>query len=110
MVVIGSRKTRGLRRTYPGSTAERLLQGAPAAVTVVPWGYAGSPEHELRPVAVAYVDTPDGHVALNQATTIAGRLGASLEVLSVIPDTRVVPSLGDSVAPGRSSGRPIGRP
>jgi len=95
LIVLGSRKTRGLRRTYPGSTAERLLQGAPVAVALVPWGYGESAGEQLRRVAVAYIDTPDGQVALQHAAEIAQRLGASLEVLSVVPDTRVVPALGD---------------
>ena len=95
LVVLGSRKTRGLRRTYPGSTAERLLQGAPVSVALVPWGYGESAGDLLSRVTVAYVDTPDGRVALQHAGQVAQRLGASLEVLSVVPDTRVVPALGD---------------
>ena len=95
LVVLGSRKTRGLRRTYPGSTAERLLQGAPVSVALVPWGYAESTGERLSRVTVAYVDTPDGQVALQHAASVAQRLGAGLEVLSVVPDTRVVPALGD---------------
>jgi nucleotide-binding universal stress UspA family protein len=95
LVVLGSRHTRGLRRTYPGSTAERLLQGSPVPVAVIPWGYA---EAEVKPfdkVTVAYVDTADGHVALDHAVRIATHLGAELEALTVVPDTRIVPSLGD---------------
>lgn len=95
LLVLGSRRTRGLRRTYPGSTAERLLQGSPAPVAMVPWGYAESADHPLGTVAVAYVDTPDGHVALGHAGRIAAHLGADLVVLSVVPDTRVQPDLGE---------------
>jgi nucleotide-binding universal stress UspA family protein len=95
LVVLGSRHTRGLRRTYPGSTAERLLDGSPVPVAVVPWGYGDSGVQALSKVAVAFVDTPDGHVALDHGARIAAHLGAELEVLSVIPDTRVVPTLGD---------------
>jgi nucleotide-binding universal stress UspA family protein len=95
VVVLGSRKSRGSRRTNPGSTAERLLQGSPAAVALVPWGYEASPDQPLARVTVAYLATPDGGVALTAATRIAERLHARLEVVSVIPDTRVVPSLGD---------------
>lgn len=95
LVVLGSRHTRGLRRTYPGNTAERLLDGSPVPVTVVPWGYSESEIQALSRVAVAFVDTPDGHVALDHGARIAAHLGAELEVLSVVPDTRVVPSLGD---------------
>jgi nucleotide-binding universal stress UspA family protein len=95
VVVLGSRKSRGSRRTNPGSTAERLLQGSPAAVALVPWGYDAAPDQGLGRVTVAYVATADGNVALTTATKIAERLHARLDVVSVVPDTRVVPSLGD---------------
>jgi nucleotide-binding universal stress UspA family protein len=95
LLVLGSRRTRGMRRTFPGSTAERLLHGAAAPVTVVPWGYADSEDRPLRRVAVAFVDTPEGRVAFQHASLIAQHLSASLTVLSVVPDTRVVPGLGE---------------
>lgn len=95
LVVLGSRRTRGLRRTYPGSTAERLLDGSPVPVAVVPWGYSDAEVPAFTKVAVAFVDTRDGQVALDHAARIAQHLDAELEVLSVVPDTRVVPSLGD---------------
>jgi len=96
MLVLGSRRTRGMRRTFPGSTADRLLHGAAAPVTVVPWGYADIEERRLARVAVAFVDTPEGRVAFDHAALIAQHLSASLTVLSVVPDTRVVPGLGES--------------
>jgi nucleotide-binding universal stress UspA family protein len=96
LLVLGSRRTRGLRRTFPGSTAERLLHGAAAPVTVVPWGYADTEPRPLATVAVAFVDTPEGRVAFDHAVLIAQHLGASLTVLSVVPDTRIVPGLGES--------------
>ncbi len=95
LVVLGSRTGRGQRRTYPGTTAERLLQGSPAPVAMVPWGYADVAQTPIARVAVAYVDTPDGAQALAHATRIAEHLTASLLVLTVVPDTRVVPSLGE---------------
>lgn len=95
LVILGSQRTRGLRRTYPGSTAERLLQGSPAPVAVVPWGYAEAPARRLARVFVAYVDTPDGRVALDHAARIAAHLSAQLTVVTVVPDTRVVPALGE---------------
>jgi nucleotide-binding universal stress UspA family protein len=95
VVVLGSRKTRGLRRTSPGSTAERLLQGSTGPVALVPWDYESTEDHDLERVAVAFVDTPDGHAALPHASSLAPRLGATLTVLTVVPDTRVVPSFGD---------------
>ncbi len=42
------------------------------------------------------MDTPDGWEALWHAVRIAGHLGGSLGVLSVVPDTRVVPGLGEA--------------
>jgi nucleotide-binding universal stress UspA family protein len=95
LLVLGSRRTRGMRRTFPGSTAERLLHGAAAPVTVVPWGYAETADRPLAKVAVAFVDTPEGRVALGHACRIATHLSASLTVLSVVPDTRVVPGLAE---------------
>jgi nucleotide-binding universal stress UspA family protein len=94
-VVLGSRKTRGVRRTAPGSTAERLLQGAPGPVCLVPWDYEQHPADPIRRVAVAYVDTPDAHGALTAGTDIARELDAELQLVSVLPDTRVTPALGE---------------
>lgn len=96
LLVLGSRRGRGQRRTHPGGTAERLLQGSPSPVAMVPWGYAEEPDEPLSKVAVAYVDTPDGRLALEHGARIAAHLSASLRVISVVPDTRVVPSLGEN--------------
>lgn len=97
MVVVGSRKTRGVRRTAPGSTADRLLQGAPGPVVIVPWDYEEHPADPVRRLAVAYIDTPDGRSALQVAVGMAGELDAELQLISVLPDTRVKPSLGEPV-------------
>lgn len=96
LLVLGSRRDRKMRRTFPGSTAERLLHGTAAPVVVVPYGYGHVEKQKLDRVAVAYVDTPDGRVAFAHAVRIAQHLGASLTVLTVVPDTRVVPGLGES--------------
>jgi nucleotide-binding universal stress UspA family protein len=96
LLVLGSRRTRGMRRTFPGSTADRLLHGAAAPVAVVPWGYADTEERPLRTVAVAFVDTPEGRVAFQHAALIATHLSARLVVLTVVPDTRVIPGLGET--------------
>ena len=95
LVVLGSGRTRGMRRTYPGTTAERLLQGSPVPVAMVPWGYADDPDTPISRVAVGFVDTPDGRLALEHAARMAGHLDAELLVLSVVPDTLVLPAIGD---------------
>ena len=95
IMVLGSRKTRGTRRTAPGSTAERLLQGAPGPVVIVPWAYDEYAATTIRRVAVAFIDTPDGAAALRTGSGLAREAGAELQLLSVLPDTRVSPSLGE---------------
>lgn len=95
VAVIGSRTTKGVRRTSPGSTAERLLTGAPGPVVLVPWDYEESQEPEVRRVAVAFIDTPDGRTALAAARALAKEVAASVDVVSVLPDTLVRPTLGE---------------
>jgi nucleotide-binding universal stress UspA family protein len=95
LVILGSKKTRGVRRTAPGNTAERLLHGAPGPVAVVPWDYEGGQVAPFKRLAVAYVDTEDGHAALAAAGRMALELAAELQVITVLPDTRVTPAMGE---------------
>ena len=100
LLVLGSRRGRELRRTFPGSTAERMLQGSSWPVAIVPWRYADSvgltaPDDPLRRLTVAYVATPDGEVALDHAVAMAAHLSAELRLLSILPPTEVVPSVGE---------------
>jgi nucleotide-binding universal stress UspA family protein len=95
IVILGSRKTHGVRRTAPGNTAERLLHGAPGPVGLVPWDYEAAPDVPIRRVAVAYIDTEDGRAALLAAASMALELHAELQLVTVTPDTRVMPSLGE---------------
>jgi nucleotide-binding universal stress UspA family protein len=96
LLVLGSRRSGGLRRTFPGSTAERMLHGAPAPVVVVPWGYADDERGPITCVTAAFIDTPDGRAAVDQANRFATQVHADqLTVLSVVPATRVVPGLGE---------------
>jgi nucleotide-binding universal stress UspA family protein len=88
VLVLGARRARGLRRTYPGSNAQRLLHGSASPVTIVPSDYAEREDTGLRRVTVAYLDTPDGQAALSAGARFARQLGADLEVLTVVPDTR----------------------
>jgi nucleotide-binding universal stress UspA family protein len=95
LIVLGSRKTRGTRRTAPGSTADRLLQGAPGPVVLVPWAYEEYAATAIHRVAVAFIDTPDGAAALSTGSELANEVGAELQLISVLPDTLVRPSLGE---------------
>ena len=71
VLVLGARRARGLRRTYPGSNAQRLLHGSASPVTIVPSDYAEREDTGFRRVTVAYLDTPDGQAALSAGARFA---------------------------------------
>jgi nucleotide-binding universal stress UspA family protein len=80
LVVVGSAHGGSHGRLRPGSTAVRLLHGAPCAVAVVPHGWqAGG---GLHTIGVAYLDSPEGHEALDGAVALARSAGAKLRVLA----------------------------
>jgi nucleotide-binding universal stress UspA family protein len=82
MIVVGSTHRGPLGRVAPGSTAERLLHGAPCPVTIATpmldadW----TPSH----VGVGFIDLDEGRAALRTAATIASAAGASLHALTAI--------------------------
>src|SRR5829696_8011363 len=84
IIVVGSSHTGRLGRVLPGSTAERLLHGAPCPVTVVPLGYRthATPTHPV--IGCAYRPTDAGAAALGAAEELALALSASLRVMHVI--------------------------
>ena len=84
IIVVGSSHTGRLGRVLPGSTAERLLHGAPCPVAVVPLGYRtqATPAHPV--IGCAYRPTEDGAGALGAAEELALALSASLQVMQVI--------------------------
>jgi nucleotide-binding universal stress UspA family protein len=84
-VVVGSTHRGPLGRTATGSTGDRLLQGSGCPVAVAPRGLREQPPPALRTIAVAFVDTPEAHQALDHAATLARRSGARLRLLSVVP-------------------------
>lgn len=79
LVVVGSTGRGGVGRVLPGSTAQRLMHGAPCPVAVVPGGWTRG--GGLHTIGVAYVDTPEGHRALDDAMALARRSGAKVRVL-----------------------------
>jgi nucleotide-binding universal stress UspA family protein len=85
VVVVGSSHRGPLGRTYPGSTGDRLLEGSACPVAVAPRGLRESPPERLGRIAVAFLDTPEAHQALEVAATLAGRVGARLRLVSVMP-------------------------
>jgi nucleotide-binding universal stress UspA family protein len=79
MVVVGS------GQDGPGSTAERLLAGSGCPVAVVPGDLVEAPGG-LGLIGVAYVDTPDGRAALEQAARLAAGAGARLRLYTVVSE------------------------
>jgi nucleotide-binding universal stress UspA family protein len=80
LLVVGSTDRGDVGRVLLGSTAQRLVHGAPCPIAVVPHGWqAGG---GINTIGVAFVDTPEGHDALKGALALARRAGALLRVLS----------------------------
>ena len=82
MIVVGSTHRGPLGRVAPGSTAERLLHGAPCAVAVATAGM----RDDWRPVSVgvAFVDVEEGHEALRAGAALAHSAGAALHAVTAV--------------------------
>jgi nucleotide-binding universal stress UspA family protein len=72
-----------VRRTLPGSIADRLLSGAAAAVAVAPHGFADAPPPGLATLGVAYDGSEEAQAALEGARRLARKAGARLRVITV---------------------------
>src|SRR4051812_7954732 len=68
LIVVGATHTGNLGRIFPGSTAERLLHGAPCPVAVVPAGYRPPPAGRPAQIGVAYDGSEESVAAVNAAT------------------------------------------
>ena len=94
LLVVGSTRRGAVGRVLPGSTAERLMHGAPCPIAIVPHEWeAGA---GLNTIGVAYVDTKEGREALRGAHALAGRAGAKLRVLTAVKAS--VALYGETVA------------
>jgi nucleotide-binding universal stress UspA family protein len=84
VIVVGSSHSAAENRLFAGSTADRLLAGSRAPVGVAPAGMRNRDVGVLRRIGVAYIDTPDGHAALDLAVRLAVRVRATLTLYSVL--------------------------
>jgi nucleotide-binding universal stress UspA family protein len=82
MIVVGSSRRSRSGRTLTGSTAERLLHGAPCPVDVVPRDWTRP--RTLSTIGVAYVDSDDAREAVRAAWALASRAGAALRAFTVV--------------------------
>jgi nucleotide-binding universal stress UspA family protein len=83
LVVLGSTHRGKLGRVLPGSTAERVIHGAPCPVVVVPRGHA-MPAAGLGSIGAAFVPTDEGRTALRVAARLAKAAGARLIAVTVL--------------------------
>jgi nucleotide-binding universal stress UspA family protein len=81
LAVVGSTSGGAVEHSVIGSTAERVIHGAPCPVTVVPHGFEGG---ELHTVGVAYTQSKEGEEALRSGVTLARAAEASLRVIIVL--------------------------
>jgi nucleotide-binding universal stress UspA family protein len=100
LLVVGSTYRAAAGRLLPGSTADRLLHGAPCAVAVAPHGW--EPRGKLDPIGVAYVDTEEGREALRAAHDLARKAGATLRVLTAVSPHLGIPAGADTYKAGRA--------
>jgi len=81
LIVVGSTDRGAVGRLLTGSTAQRLLHGAPCPIALAPHGYAEAP---VTTIAVGFVDSPEGREALDAGHALARRAGAKLRVIAVL--------------------------
>jgi nucleotide-binding universal stress UspA family protein len=80
LIVVGTRDATGMRRVKLGSTAERVVHGAPCPVAIVPYSVgAGAPEA----IAVAYDGRGPALTALAYAAALARLFSARLALIAV---------------------------
>lgn len=84
LIVVGSTHRTAVGRVLAGSTAHRLLHGAPCPVLVAPRSDTSMPR-SLRRIAVGYDGSPESREALAVAADLARRLGASVSLVAVTP-------------------------
>jgi nucleotide-binding universal stress UspA family protein len=83
LIVVGPSHVGQSGRLHPGSTADRLLQGAPCPVALAPQGYRLRPHTPTGRVAVGYDGLPEAQEALEAAAVLARGMETSLRVIRV---------------------------
>jgi nucleotide-binding universal stress UspA family protein len=96
LLVVGSSHRGRAGWLQPGSTAERLMHGAPCPLAIVPSGWTAG--GGLRTLGVAYADTPEGRLALDSAVALARRAGAKLRVLTAVKPHEIGKVAGEGPA------------
>jgi nucleotide-binding universal stress UspA family protein len=101
LLVVGSTHTGRVGRVLPGSTGERLLNGAPCSVAVVPKSYRTHGEAPIRTIGVGVDGSEESAAAVTAAAALARALGAELELIGAVSYDSIAPAYlgaGASVA------------
>ncbi|HEY7271899.1 MAG TPA: universal stress protein [Actinoplanes sp.] len=85
VIVVGSGRAAAKQRLFAGSTAERLLAGSVCPIAVAP-AEMETPPGTLGRIGVAYIDTPDGRAALDEAVRLARRTGTPIRLFTVVAE------------------------
>jgi nucleotide-binding universal stress UspA family protein len=88
LLVVGSRHASAEGPALGGSTALRLMHGAPCPIAVVPAQWAA--DRILATIGVAFVDSEEGHAVLSGAYALASRAKARLRVITVVKASRAL--------------------
>ena len=84
LVVVGSSTQSEPGRVRAGSTGERLLNGSPCPVAVVPQGFAGESDPP-RVIGVAYDGSEEARAALTVGSALAIEFEATVRLIMAIP-------------------------
>jgi nucleotide-binding universal stress UspA family protein len=81
LMVVGSGNGGPRGQVRPGATAERLLNGSPSAIALVPAGWA---PRDFGAIGAGFLDSAEGRAAVRTAHALAARSGARLRVLAAV--------------------------
>ena len=84
LIVLGSSHRGAVGRTFPGTTAERLVHGAPCPVAAVPDGFAEHSRGTVTSIMVGYDGGREARVALAAAMAAARPLAAAVRAVRVL--------------------------
>ncbi|MEA2291557.1 MAG: hypothetical protein QOF17_577 [Solirubrobacteraceae bacterium] len=99
LLVVGSSRRADSGRVKLGSTAARLIHGAPCPISVVPRDWMA--DGDVATIGVAYADSEEGRAALHAAHTLASRGGATLRVIGVVRESLPIALEAEAPAEGR---------
>jgi nucleotide-binding universal stress UspA family protein len=99
LLVVGSSRRAESGRLKLGSTAARLIHGAPCPISVVPRDWM--PDGDLATIGVGYSDSEEGREAMRAGHALARRSGATLRVIGVVRETLPIALEAEAPAAGR---------